>query len=80
VNGRQAARAAAAHIQELEHLAKMNKLDIIDYNKVIDSMIAGGSPCEWCEDFQECQLEAKGKGCADWMLRWQPAEAMNDES
>lgn len=44
--------------------------DIKRYNKCIDGMIEGKSPCPWCEDYKECQLQAKtdGKGCELWML------------
>ena len=73
VNARQAAREAAKKITELERVAALNKADIVDYNKCIEHMISGGSPCDYCEDLQECQLEAKGKtGCSEWMLRSQP--------
>lgn len=51
------------------HAAQMTA-DIKRYNECIDCMIAGGSPCQWCEDYKECQLQAKkdGKGCELWML------------
>ena len=73
MNARQAAKAAAERIKEMERVAAINKADIIDYNKCIMDMIAGKSPCDWCEDMIECQLQAKaeGKGCEDWMLRMQ---------
>lgn len=72
MNARQAARAAAERIKELERVLGLNKRDIIDYNKCIEHMIGGGSPCDYCEDIVECQLEAKGgKGCSEWMLRSQ---------
>lgn len=74
MNARQAAKAAAKRIEELERVAALNKADIIDYNKCIEHMIQNGSPCDYCEDLQECQLEAKGKtGCTEWMLRSQEA-------
>ena len=71
MNGRQAARAAAKKIEEQEFTLLLNKLDIRDYNLCILSMIDGGNPCEYCEDFEECQLQAKGKGCGEWLLRKQ---------
>lgn len=76
MNGRQAARLAAKRIEELEYLAARNKQDIVDYNKTISHMISGGSPCDWCEDQTECQLQAKadGKGCSDWMLHSGPID------
>ena len=74
MNARQAAKAAAKRIEELERVAALNKADIVDYNKCVEHMIQGGSPCDYCEDLQECQLEAKGKtGCTEWMLRSQEA-------
>lgn len=72
MNGRQAARAAAKKIEEMNVTLGFNRLDIVDYNKCILHMIGGGSPCDFCEDIEECQLEEKGKkGCGEWMLRRQ---------
>ena len=72
MNAKQAAKAAAKRIEECERIMALNKADIIDYNKVIADMICGESPCPMCEDWNECQLEAKaGKGCSEWMLRSQ---------
>ena len=70
MNARQAARAAAKRIEELEYYNLRASADIKAYNAVIDSMIAGGSPCDWCEEKQECQLQVKadGKGCSEWWL------------
>lgn len=70
MNARQAAKAAAKKIEELEHYNKLAQEDIKDYNACIESMIAGGSPCDWCEEEAECQMEAKGKGCDLWWLRY----------
>ena len=82
MNARQAAKAAAIKIQSMEHTLALNKADIIDYNIVIQALIAGKSPCDWCEDLQECQLDAKGgKGCSEWLLRFQrpaPEEVVPD--
>ena len=70
MNGRQAAKLAAKRIEEMERVAALNCADIVDYNKCILHMIAGGSPCEYCEDLEECQLQAKGgTGCGEWMLK-----------
>ena len=69
MNSRQAAKAAAARIQELEFRVAMNILDIRDYNEVIEALILQKSPCPWCEDYEECQLEAKKLyGCPEWLL------------
>ena len=71
MNARQAAKAAAKRIEELEHITLANKWDIQQYNKCIQDMIAGESPCLYCEDWNECQLEAKGgKGCPEWILKF----------
>ena len=69
VNGRQAAKLAAKRIEELENYNRRAAADIKAYNACIDGMIAGESPCKWCEEQSECQLEAKGgKGCSEWWL------------
>lgn len=71
MNARQAAKAAAKRIEELEETGRRAAWDIKQYNACIDGMIAGKSPCEWCEERNECQLEAKGnKGCSEWWLRF----------
>ena len=78
MNARQALKAAALHIKENERIMALNKSDIVEYNKCILAMIAGGNPCEYCEDNEECQLEAKGKGCDQWMLKGQPIKLAKD--
>ena len=71
MNGRQAAKAAAKRIQELEFVVAGQIQDIKDYNACIADMISGESPCLWCEEYPECQLDAKmGKGCPEWWLRY----------
>ena len=78
MNARQAAKAASMRISELERIVALNKADIVDYNKCIMDMIAGESPCLYCEDWEECNRETKaGKGCDLWMLRWQKAGDLN---
>ena len=80
MNARQAARAAAKRIEELEHVNALQAADIKMYNEVIQHMIAGASPCEYCEEQAECQLEAKGgTGCAEWWLKYPDKEAAIDE-
>ena len=70
MNGRQAAKLASLQVIELERIRALNTEDIIDYNLCILSMIDGRSPCPFCEDYDECQLEAKDhKGCGEWMVR-----------
>ena len=71
MNKRQALKAAAAHIVELEDWNRRATADIKAYNKCIDGMIAGQSPCDWCEENRsgECENPDKGgKGCAEWWL------------
>ena len=74
MNGKQAAKLAAKRIAELEYVLAKQIQDIKDYNACIIAHIKGGSLCEWCEDQNECQLEAKGgKGCPEWWLRYRKA-------
>ena len=65
-------------IADLEFINQMNQADIVSYNQCIDYMIAGGSPCEFCEDFNgDCEhpeCREAGKGCPDWMLRMKTPE------
>lgn len=69
MNQRQSLKAASKYIADLEDSNSRYRADVIAYNNCIDAMIKGESPCPWCEDWTECQLEAKGgKGCAEWML------------
>lgn len=72
MNGKQAARAAAKRIKELEYVNAMQSKDIADYNACILSMISGDSACLWCEERPECQLKVKeaGRGCSEWWLRY----------
>ena len=82
MNKRQALKAAAAHIVELENYNVRAKADIIAYNKCVDGMIAGESPCKWCEDHArgECDKpEHNGKGCSEWMLMWEHGEKGDDD-
>jgi len=70
MNARQSLKLVAKRLEEVEIVLARAKVDIKHYNQVIDGMIAGGSPCDWCEDQTECQLTAKaeGKGCSEWWL------------
>lgn len=75
MNARQAAKAAAQRIEELENYNRRCSADIKAYNQCIDAMIVGESPCQWCMEHDECQLEAKdGKGCSEWWLKDIPFE------
>lgn len=79
MNAKQSLRLASKRIEELEHFNRSAAADIVDYNRVIEHMISGGCPCDWCEDMQECQLNAKGEtGCTDWMLRSREVSQCNE--
>ena len=83
MNAKQAARLvsrqeAQVQIDRLNYMNKCASIDIQGYNLAIQHMIAGGSICDWCEDRNECQLEAKGKGCAEWWLKYPDPEEAQD--
>lgn len=88
MNGRQAAKAAAAKIEELEakieeldHYNAKCKADITAYNKIVVGLITGGlNPCDWCEDKEECQRDVKGKGCGEWWLTYSLPEIKEEEA
>ena len=72
MNARQAAKAAAKRIEELEDFNRRASGDIKAYNACIDSVIAGEkSFWDWCEEAEECsQPEKKMKtGCENWWLK-----------
>ena len=70
MNAKQALRAVVKRNEELAYYNREASADIRLYNQVIEHMIGGGCPCDYCEDLEECQLQAKGEtGCTDWMLR-----------
>jgi len=73
MNTKQALKKVSQRLTDLEDTLARAEADIKAYNQCIDGMISGQSPCDWCEDRQECQLESKGKGCDLWMLRY-PAD------
>lgn len=75
----QTIKALEEKIKELERVNNLNRLDIIDYNKVIADMICGNSPCPMCMDWEECNLTAKGgMGCSMWLLHSQKVGEEND--
>ena len=79
MNAKQSLKLVSKRLEDLEIILARAQNDIRDYNLCIDSMIKGGSPCDWCEEQAECQLTAKdeGKGCAEWWLRYKEE---NDEA
>lgn len=68
MNARQAAKAAGKRIEELEWYNKSAGATIRKLYHALDVIFSGGNVCELCEDYEECQLEAKkqGKGCPEW--------------
>ena len=73
MNARQAAKAAAKKIEELEDYNQRSSADNKAYVQTIHGMIDGKSPCEMCEEHRlgecehpDCYL---GKGCSEWWLR-----------
>ena len=72
MNARQSLKIVSKRLKDTEITLARAQADIRDYNSCIDSMIAGGSPCDWCEDQCECQLTAKaeGRGCSEWWLKY----------
>jgi len=81
MNARQAAKAAAKRIEELERVNALYAVDVQAYWAIIEGTVDGKSICEWCEEQEECQKDEKGgKGCHDWMLMWnRQEEAESDE-
>ena len=72
MNAKQAVRAAAKRIEELEDFNRRCSADIKAYNTCIDSVIAGEkSFCDWCEEFEDCQQPEKKlkTGCENWWLK-----------
>ena len=76
MNAKQSLRAASRRIEELENYNQRASADIKAYNLVIDSLLAGGDPCDWCEDHGECSRD-DWHGCTDWMLAYK-AETLRD--
>jgi hypothetical protein len=83
MNGRQAAKAAAKKIEELEWYRDLCIRDIKLYNECISGMIQHRSPCEWCNDLDECREAGKDVtlGCDEWMIKlWRPEEGRPKEA
>ena len=68
MNAKQSLRLAAKKIEDLEYFNARCVADIKAYNQIIDSLIDGGTLCDWCHDREECEKERTGIGCDEWML------------
>ena len=82
MNGRQAAKLANQRIQELEVVNAMQTRDIKDYNAAVLDMIAGKSPCTWCEEnrLDECEHASRGSaGCSGWWLKYPEPDSEGGE-
>lgn len=71
MNAKQSLKIVAQKLEDAVKTLQRAQKDIKAYNECIDHMIAGGSPCDFCEDGRECHLEDQGKGCGLWMLRYE---------
>lgn len=72
MNARQAAKAAAKRIEDLEDFNRRCSNDIKALYTCIDSVIAGEkSFCDWCEEADECQQPEKKlkHGCENFWLK-----------
>lgn len=74
MNSRQAAKAAAKKIEEQEaliaeqdRLLNLYKADVKNFYECIEGTVDGKSICDWCDAYNECQLQDKGgRGCKEW--------------
>ena len=74
MNQRQSLREARKHIEkykaEIAELTRLNELyraDVKNFYECIEGTVDGKSICDWCEAYDECQLQDKGgKGCKEW--------------
>lgn len=85
MNAKQSLRAANKQLQEYEQLFQeqarllsMYKTDVKNFYECIEGTVDGKSICDWCDQYNECQLQAKGgKGCKEWEHKIQQ-EAQNE--
>lgn len=72
MNAKQSLKIVSKDLADKEIVLARAMKDIARYNLCIDSVIAGEKTfCDWCEEQNECQLEAKGKGCDVWWLKYE---------
>ena len=70
MNARQSLKLASQKIENMGYTLFCNKADIKEYNRCIEGMIRGESPCPFCNEYAECMNEEKdGKGCSEWLLK-----------
>ena len=85
MNAKQSLRAVNKQLQEYEELFQeqarllsMYKADVKNFYECIEGTVDGKSICDWCDQYNECQLQAKGgKGCKEWEHKIQQ-EAQNE--
>ena len=77
---KQSLRAASKRIEELEDFNRRCSRDIKAYNTVIDGLIAGNlNPCDWCDDQEDCAPSDQGKGCRNWVLKFDLPDKGDEE-
>jgi hypothetical protein len=88
MNKRQALRAVTKQLEEYEaifeeqaRLLNLYRTDVKNFYECIEGTVDGESICKWCNDHEECQLQAKdGKGCKEWQhIIQQPLVEVPDE-
>lgn len=73
MNAKQSLKIVSQKLQDAEMVVRQAERDILYYNRCINALIAGYSPCPWCEEFLECDKEEKTLdhvGCSDWWLAY----------
>ena len=73
MNAKQALKQVAKQLEDARRKELLYIADVRDYNACIEHMIKHGSPCDYCEDLEDCKSEGKDVaiGCDMWMLRSQ---------
>lgn len=88
MNQRQSLKAASERIEALEQQIAdllqenmIHRADTAQFYDCIEGTVDGESICKWCNDHEECQLQAKdGRGCKEWQhIIQQPLMEAHDE-